>query len=380
MKNKVNEFFDSVAPVRSDDEIIADVLRKAENMKKETRRFNIKKPVIAACAAVCILGAGVTAAAATGLIDFDAIFSRHIAAENDLVAGKLLANVDSVVTQVSDDNYNAELKAVISDSGTVIGCIELSRKDGTPVADSFVNPLPDMTQGKNLLFPMMWEAESLGPGYQNLNVGLLGNNEASMIEFVFNENGGLDMYFDLIRDDTPKSGKVLILFSDIYYMDTEMDKHTLLLPIDVRVQFGFEAADNARVSKTISDTENTFEYINDSGITERACIEETQFNCASVTFKLTSLEAEGTESISLAFDKPFGLIKDGKQVGTVQHYYDKYTYLTSRSGGYTSVVGWDTIRSVVYRCQYRDLNGNIAAFDISEIDAVEINGTIFPLK
>lgn len=380
MKTRVNEFFDNVTPVRSDDEIIADVLRKAENMNKQTKKFNIKKPVIAACAAVCILGAGVTAAAATGLIDFEAIFSRHIAAENDMVAGKLLANVDSVVTQVSDDNYNAELKAVISDSGTIIGCIELSRKDGMPVADSFVNPLPDLTQGKKLLFPMMWEAESLGPGYQNLNVGLVKNNEASAIEFVFNENGGLDMYFDLIRDDTPESGKVLILFSDIYYMDTETDEHTLLLPIDVRVQFGYEAADNARVSKTISDTENTFEFINNSGITERACIEEAKFNCASVTFKLTSLEEEGTESISLALDKPFVLIKDSKEVGTVQHYYDKYTYLTSRSGGYTSVVGWDTIRSVVYRCQYRDLNGNIAAFDISEIDAVEINGTIYPLK
>ncbi len=376
MKTRVNEFFDNVTPVRSDDEIIADVLRKAENMNKQTKKFNIKKPVIAACAAVCILGAGVTAAAATGLIDFEAIFSRHIAAENDMVAGKLLANVDSVVTQVSDDNYNAELKAVISDSGTIIGCIELSRKDGMPVADSFVNPLPDLTQGNRTLFPWKWEAVSLGTGYQYLE-GI----ESSTIEFVLNENGNLDIYFDLIKDHYAELGKVVLLFSNIHCMDNDTNSHTLLLPIDVRVQFGYETSDEALVSRTIANPEQTFELDTASDTTVKAYVAESKLNCAGATFRLAVDESEEAYSLSIG-NETFGLIKDGKTVGIIQPYLHNYNGISFLNSSITTsaTVLTDAIIEINFTCMYRDLNGNIAAFDISEIDAVEINGTIYPLK
>lgn len=376
MKNRVNEFFDNVTPVRSDDEIIADVLRKAENMNKQTKKFNIKKPVIAACAAVCILGAGVTAAAATGLIDFEAIFSRHIAAENDMVAGKLLANVDSVVTQVSDDNYNAELKAVISDSGTIIGCIELSRKDGAPIADGFVDPLPDMSDSSNYLIPNQWDGMALGTGYQVICTGI----DSQAIEFVINDNGNLDVYFDLMKNYDPRLGKAVVTFDQVRCYNSNTNEYSLLLPINVWVQFSYEPSEASLVSRTISGTEQPFDLNPGSDHPIKSYITESKFNCASAS--LTLSVDEPAQINMLIGSEIFRLIKDGEVVGKMQSYLTDFNGVLYDNSDptivYATTAQGET--TITFSCRYRDNNGNIAAFDISEIDAVEINGTIYPLK
>lgn len=375
MKNRVNEFFGSVTPVRSDDEIIGNVLRKAENMKNNTKRFSIKKPMVAACAAVCILGVGVTAAAATGLIDFDKIFSRHISAENDTVAGQILANVDSVITEVSDENYNAELKAVISDSGTVIGCIEISRKDGAPIADGFVDPLPDMSDSSNYLMPNQWDGMALGTGYQDIWTGI----DSQAIEFVINDNGNLDVYFDLMKNYDPRLGKAVVTFDQVRCYNSNTNEYSLLLPINVWVQFSYEPSEASLVSRTISGTEQPFDLNPGSDDPIRSYVTESKFNCASAS--LTLKVEEPTQINMLIGNEIFRLIKDGEVVGKMQSYltdfngtlYDNsdptVVYVTTAEGGTT----------ITFCCRYRDNNGNIAAFDISEIDAIEINGTIYPL-
>ena len=375
MKNRVNEFFAGVAPVRSDDEIIGNVLRKAENMKNTTRRFSIKKPMMAACAAVCILGVGMTAAAATGLIDFDKIFSRHISAENDTVAGKILANVDSVITEVSDENYNAELKAVISDSGTIIGCIELSRKDGAPVSDGFVAPLPDMSDSSNYLIPNQWDGMALGTGYQDIWTGVY----SQAIEFVINDNGNLDVYFDLMKNYDPQLGKAVVTFDQVGCYNSNTNEYSVLLPVNVWVQFSYEPSEASLVSRTISGTEQPFDLCSGSDDPIRSYVTESKFNCASAS--LTLKVEEPAQINMLIGNEIFRLIKDGEVVGKMQSYltdfngtlYDNsdptVVYVTTAEGGTT----------ITFCCRYRDLNGNIAAFDISEIDAIEINGTIYPL-
>ncbi len=375
MKNKVNEFFGSVTPVRSDDEIIGNVLRKAENMKKNTRRFSMKKPMVAACAAVCILGVGVTAAAATGLIDFDKIFSRHISAENDTVAGQILANVDNVITEVSDENYNAELKAVISDSGTIIGCIEISRKDGAPISDGFVDPLPDMSDSSNYLIPNQWDGMALGTGYQDIWTGIA----SQAIEFVINDNGNLDVYFDLMKNYDPQLGKAVVTFDQVRCYNSNTNEYSLLLPINLWVQFSYEPSEASLVSRTISGTEQPFDLYSGSDDPIRSYVTESKFNCASAS--LTLKVEEPAQINMLIGNEIFRLIKDGEVVGKMQSYltdfngvlYDNsdptVVYVTTAEGETT----------ITFCCRYRDLNGNIAAFDISEIDAIEINGTIYPL-
>ena len=375
MKNRVKEFFAGVTPVRSDDEIIGNVLRKAENMKNTTRRFSIKKPMVAACAAVCILGVGMTAAAATGLIDFDKIFSRHISAENDTVAGKILANVDSVITEVSDKNYNAELKAVISDSGTVIGCIEISRKDGTPVTDSFIAPVPDMSDSSNYLIPNQWDGMALGTGYQDIWTGI----DSQAIEFVINDNGNLDVYFDLVKNYDPRLGKAVVTFDQVRCYNSNTNEYSLLLPINVWVQFSYEPSEASLVSRTISGTEQPFDLYSGSDDPIKSYVTESKFNCASAS--LTFKVEEPTQINMLIGNEIFRLIKDGEVVGKMQSYltdfngvlYDNsdptVVYVTTAEGETT----------ITFCCRYRDINGNIAAFDISEIDAIEINGTIYPL-
>lgn len=374
MKNEVNKFFDGVTPVRSDDEITADVLRKAENMKKENTK-RIRKPFVAACAAAVVVGLGATAAAAV-LIDFDMVFSRHITVDNDETAAKILADVSGVITRVSDENYNAELQAVISDGGTLVGCVRLSRRDGSPVADGFARPLPDMQDGRLYLSTSEWHGMALGTGYQYIDTGV----ESRALEIVCNENGSLDIYFDIIKNYEPEMGKAVVLFRDISYVDADTGISEMLLPIEVRVQFGYKPSEDALVSRTISVPDKMFDL--NAGVNGplKARVIESKLNCTSATITL-KLEEQG--DISMFFGgEEFNLIRNGEVVGRMQSYRTDFNGIafgnTVPQMVFSTTAEGDT--TISFNCRYRNNDGLITAFDISEIDAVEIYGTVYPLK
>ncbi|MBQ8841342.1 MAG: hypothetical protein IJZ65_01770, partial [Ruminiclostridium sp.] len=70
-----------------------------ENKKRKT----MKKPLVAFCAVIAVLSLGVTAAAATGIIDFNNIFGRIIRTEDEVLGNSLIGNAENVEWTTSDE-------------------------------------------------------------------------------------------------------------------------------------------------------------------------------------------------------------------------------------------------------------------------------------
>ncbi len=128
MRNEFNRLFDKISSDMSDKELLEAALRKAENMESK-KKTGIRKPIILACAAVGIVLCGATAAA-TALVDFDQIFGRTIVAESEELGYELIGDAHDVVITCSDNNYSAVLKGVTGTADSCLASVEVSRKDG----------------------------------------------------------------------------------------------------------------------------------------------------------------------------------------------------------------------------------------------------------
>lgn len=137
MKNKINCYFRNLTPIRSDDEVLYRVLRKAEEMQKNEakKKISLKKPIIAICAIIGALTVGVTGAAAAGIINFNEIFDKRIAVQNKELGEKLLCNTENFNYSISDEAYQIEMQGLIGTEHEIMGTLIISRKDGKPVTD-----------------------------------------------------------------------------------------------------------------------------------------------------------------------------------------------------------------------------------------------------
>ncbi len=141
MKDDIKNVFEKITPVRSNDEVLSYVLRRSNDMKNMTskKKISFKKPAIAICAAAAAATLGVTGAAAAGLFSFDDIFGSRIKAENADLGEALMCSVENFTYTVSDDDYKIELNGISGSATEIIANLEISRVDGMPVVDSFVN-------------------------------------------------------------------------------------------------------------------------------------------------------------------------------------------------------------------------------------------------
>ncbi len=126
MKKEYNELFNRISPQSSNEEFLSQILRKAEIVKKKNK-VRMKKPVIAAFAAVLALTtATVTVGAATGWDfngGFDAVFknrteqysSEHQAYETGFDFAKYGKELDLHYTF---DDYTLNIYGVIVDEST----------------------------------------------------------------------------------------------------------------------------------------------------------------------------------------------------------------------------------------------------------------------
>ncbi len=134
MRKEFNRLFDKISSDMSDKELLEAALRKAENMESK-KKTGIRKPIILACAAVGIVLCGVTAAA-TGLLGFNQIFGRTIVAESEELGYELIGDAHDVVITCSDNNYSAVLKGVTGTADSCLASIEIFRKDGGIIGDN----------------------------------------------------------------------------------------------------------------------------------------------------------------------------------------------------------------------------------------------------
>lgn len=194
--------------VKPSEELVKSVLdvRNVPAEAKKTRRFSCKR-ILCIAAAVCgVLVCGVTAAAAAGVIDFEAIFGDYIVVKNSDLANSLVGKVKNFKYKVSDSDYKIEIKGVTGSDKSLMGFAEISRVDGTPVADHFINPVCENSLGGKGLAPL-WEHPGMG------TLGASGGYGSYV-----NDEGNIEFYFDISCDHS-LIGKKFKVESKNFYPD-----------------------------------------------------------------------------------------------------------------------------------------------------------------
>lgn len=203
MKQRYNAFFDRVAPAASDEEFLKGVLRKAENMENNKKRFNAR-PVMIAAAAVAALSVGVTAAATTGLIDFNKIFGGLISAEDETVGGNLVSEMTDFRYEVSDSDYVIVPNGVTGTASNICVSFDIERADGQPVADFMLRN----GSGKELVTAMDWD----------VNVDTVKSFGSALDDYsvVVNDEGDLTVMLSVTYSTDIAECSVRILGSDLF--------------------------------------------------------------------------------------------------------------------------------------------------------------------
>ncbi len=203
MKQRYNAFFDKVAPAASDREFLEGVLRKAENMNENKKKLNAK-PMIAAAAAVAALSVGVTAAAATGLIDFNKIFDGLISAESETLGGNLASEMTDFRYEVSDSDYIIVPNGVTGTASNICVSFDIERADGQSVKDFMLRN----GSGKELVTAMDWNVmadytQSFGSALDDYSV-------------VVNDEGDLTVMLSVTYSIPVDECTVRIMGSDLF--------------------------------------------------------------------------------------------------------------------------------------------------------------------
>jgi len=410
MKNEVKKLFDEITPVKSDKEILYGVLGKAKTMENTNnkRKISIKKPIIAVIAAAAAASVGVTGAAAAGLINFDSLFGNTIKSENITLGEELLCKAENFSYTVSDDNYEISLNGISGSATDIIANLEISRKDGTPVIDCFVNEY-------NPEIGLHGHEECIISSYDEKNYDrFLGRtskykiNDDGNIEIVYvmgnhdiNANPvanetikifgakiyPIEPYFDYVVEEN----KAVYIFENgnLSYFENNTDNEIEIDTsgvhyLDLVWSAEFDYIPSEMALKTIdksyhSDSDKmevkAYHYKNDVKTTQDAVIENIDIKLTSTFATLTcDMIYEEPENGDIPFpdiEKAYLVRKDGSK-----------TLMTMYSGRGPYEGGF----SIAYRyCSYFKDNGDGSFFadyiavDLNDVKGVEINGKLYEL-
>ncbi len=408
MKNDIKKAFEKITPVRSNDEIFSYVLRRSSDMENMTskKKISFKKPVIAICAAAITATLGVTGAAAAGFFSFDDIFGIRIKAENIDLGEALMCKAENFSYTVSDDDYKIELNG-ISGSGTeIIANLEISRIDGTPVVDSFVNEYNENDgiygHNENLVAYKSkgYKKDLGGTGKYEINddgnieiVYVIGNTDIGS-DPVANEkiilNGAkvypTDKYFDFLCEDNNalawfKDGKLVyykngtdetveIDTSPVHYLDLFWSAEFTYVPSEEALKTVtrsyFSADDELKCKSHI--------YDNNGNKTELDCTVkfiDMKFTStyATIAFDMEYNELENGDIPFPDIEKAYLVRKDGSKILMI---------MNSGHGGYSE----DYSFTYKYCSYYEEIEGGGAfidhiAVDLTDAIGIEINDKLY---
>lgn len=142
-RDKIIMAFECISP---SEELVGQIL--SENFPKHRKKRLRRIAVTVLCSCLTAVMGTITVAAATGIIDFKELFGKHIDLDDDELGSQLMAQATDVVYTVSDDNYRVDLKGITGDISSLYAIIEITRVDGTPVTEHFLNTLDDSTNAK----------------------------------------------------------------------------------------------------------------------------------------------------------------------------------------------------------------------------------------
>lgn len=394
-KKLISQSFSKVVPSKNSEEIMKSVFERTEKMKAEKEnKKTARKPFAAAIAAAAAITLGVTGAAAAGIISFNDIFGSKINAETEY-SYLLMGRAENVKASASDEDYNVSLLGVTGGNDCAIMSIEISRRDGKPVTDYFLNRNDDSTLMGIISSECGWEnpdADSRQYSYTQIN-------EAGNILV----SAELSVEFDHI-EDTSLAGEKITVSGDSFYPSDDFFSYIDEIGAK-RSDSGASYADGtpADLSSVVSlplEWSISFDYFPSEKASEKLHIKENDLNRA-VTLKRTknytvnpssdeieeyTVEVrdieigctmgfielkEYQESVSEGFpqDEILLITKDGKEINTqfnggLSYGYDGYAVSRNKLEYYSESAEQGYCRFAV---------------DVSEIAAISINGERFEL-
>ncbi|MGN0657823.1 MAG: hypothetical protein ACI4KR_13625 [Ruminiclostridium sp.] len=406
-KKLFEQSFKSVVPSKDSKAIMKSVIERTERTDMEnTKKKGVKKPFVAVAAAAAAVALGVTGAAAAGIIDFNEIFGNEIKTEiKDSYL--LMSRTENVEAYVSDEDYNVTLLGVTGGNDVAIMSIEISRKDGKPVTDYFVNRNDDSTMTGIISAECKWDnPDAKKRQYSNEWINEDGN---------ISVNIELAVEFDYI-EDTSLAGKNITVNGNGFY--PAKDFYDYLDEIGAKYQIDgigavecvqYEDGTPADVSSVASlplEWGLSFDYYPSEKSSAKLFMKEEDKN-STVTFRqkqMYYIDPDYPEIIE------YGLEITDIQVGSTNAFIDIIEYKDSKptfpfysfpdneiclitkggekiemssNGGVARANSEQEIsrEKLVYYSESPEQGGRSRlAIDVSEIAAISINGEIFELE
>lgn len=407
-ENIIKKAFENVKP---SEELVDCVLdfQNAPVVPKKTRRrgFSGKRVFGTAAAVFAVLVCGVTAAAATGLIDFEAVFGNYIVVKNSELADSLVGTVKNFKYKVSDDDYKIEIKGVTGSDKKVIVIAEILRVDGEPVVDHFANPLS--SDERYLQF--LWGDEDV------FMTGYRGSGDCYI-----NEAGNIELHYDFEADKSKLSGKKITVEGENFYPNRAYwdfkhenkveyikwntynfsgyaqvdekggitgehivpaevdDSGVIALDLEWEFSFKYTPSNKSTEVKSLSSPEESFTLkqtvynihdtsdIFDCETTAVPTYIEAGSTGGSIDFKYEMTQYDNTLDYAVKFNNNelYIILKDGKRV--------------RGSFGGSSARPIGSVYECSYSINYWDENGREAFIEVEDITAISINGTVYELK
>ncbi len=410
MKQRYNAFFDRVTPAASDGEFLEGVLRKAENMDNNKKKFNAR-PVVAAAAAVAALSVGVTAAASTGLIDFNKIFGGLISAEDETVGGNLVSEVSEFRYEVSDPDYVIVPNGVTGTASNICVSFDIERADGQPVKDFMLRN----GSGKELVTAMDLNlitdhTQSFGGGLDDYSVvvndegdltvmlsvtysipvdectvRILGSDLFDEKELILfrEENNVWEHFVDADGQriyhvqDVSALACDTVLYGDDGIERTDIDLSSIsYFELDWGVEFVYAPNENAMQKLTVADVSQTYmEPVTVWG--ENDMLDASEIECT-----VKNIEVSGTGgSIEYDRDPDYEAQYNEDKICSEFDQYD--IFLLTDSGKEIRAefeLGTGAGNTQKFYFTYVDGKGERIAVDISTVTAISVNGVVYELN
>ncbi|MDE6595194.1 MAG: hypothetical protein K2K44_04210, partial [Oscillospiraceae bacterium] len=206
-KDIFKKAFENVKPSEELVNSVLDIPNVSAVPKKTRRRSFFGKYRRAAVIAFCGLMVCGCTAAATNVVNFRELFGGKFFAEDNEFADSLVGTVKDFSYKVSDEDYKISVKGITGNDGGYFAVAEISRVDGEPVADHFVNPmeiLPETENYKNYL-NLSWTEQDFGDWRALAGVDAYVNSEKN-----------IEMYISLPPTSFKSSDKVIIRGEDFF--------------------------------------------------------------------------------------------------------------------------------------------------------------------
>lgn len=407
-KDIFKKAFENVKPSEELVKSVLDIPNVSAVPKKTRRRGFSGKRIFGTAAAVCaVLICGISVAAATGLIDFEAVFGDYIVVKNSELAQSLVGTVSNFKYKVSDDDYKIGIKGVAGSDKSVIVIAEISRVDGEPVVDHFVNPVPP-----DEFLDCLWHDRDI------FMTGYRGSSD-----LYINEAGNIEVFEEFEADGTKLSGKKISVEGENFYPSRTYwnfkhennvsyvkwntinfsgyaltdengsvtnenftpadvdDSSVIALDLEWEFSFKYTASGKSAKVKSLNAPEESFTLkqnvynIHDTSdificeLTAQPTYIEAGSTGGSIDFEYEMNEYADSLDYAVNFfdnNEVYIILKDGERI------------CGSFGGGSAKPVG--NIYKCSYSIRYYDENYRKIFVNADDITAISINGTVYELK